>query len=486
MIGICIGLVGLVVIQVFWMRNNILLKEAQFEQGVSNALFAVSERLERMEKFQELRKHEAGRRLLLRLDTLRRPHAMEHPLNADAEQTFTPDPPADTRADGWPLRYEEHEELVSNMVRSILATRWGMDMRDRIDPEQLANVLREEFTAHGLPQGYAYGVFTKAGAPVMIPVDAREKEAELHASDQKERLFRYDITGPELHLHVLIPGQHRILLLSMLPMIIISSIFVVIIVVAFFHTMRTIVRQKRINDIRNDLVNNLTHELKTPISTVSLACEALMDPSVPKSEDQTRRYIAMIKDENKRLGSLVENVLQSAVLDSGQMVLKRVELDLHNVVNDVVRSSTIQLSRRNGRIDLELNAEIHHIHGDRIHLTNLLYNLMDNAIKYTEKEPRIVVATNSTDEGIYLSVMDNGIGIPRSEQTKIFDRLYRIPTGNIHNAKGFGLGLSYVRSVVQRHGGHIEVDSEPGRGSTFRIFLPFEYVREQQSAGGRG
>ena len=224
----------------------------------------------------------------------------------------------------------------------------------------------------------------------------------------------------------------------------------------------------------------------TPISTISLACEALNDPSVPQNEDSRRRFVAMIRDENKRLGSLVENVLQSAVMDSGHMLLKRVDLDLHNVVHDVVRSSSMQVSRRNGRIDLDLKAEIHHLTGDRIHLTNLLYNLVDNAVKYTEKEPRITIATRSTDEGVFLSVTDNGIGIPRSEQQKVFDKLYRVPTGNIHNAKGFGLGLSYVRTVVQRHGGRIELESEPGRGSTFRIFLPFEHVREQQTAAGRG
>src|SRR5690606_13657971 len=130
--------------------------------------------------------------------------------------------------------------------------------------------------------------------------------------------------------------------------------------------------------------NNLTHELKTPISTISLAYEALNDPSVPQNEDSRRRFVAMIRDENKRLGSLVENVLQSAVMDSGHMLLKRVDLDLHNVVHDVVRSSSMQVSRRNGRIDLDLKAEIHHFTGDRIHLTNLLYNLVDNAVKYTE------------------------------------------------------------------------------------------------------
>jgi two-component system phosphate regulon sensor histidine kinase PhoR len=229
-------------------------------------------------------------------------------------------------------------------------------------------------------------------------------------------------------------------------------------------------------------VNNLTHELKTPISTIGLACEALADPSMPRTEQQVRSYTAMIRDENKRLGALVENVLQSAVLDGGQMLVKRVELDLHALVHDVVRSSNILLDRRNGRMELDLQAEIHRVQGDRIHLTNLLYNLVDNAVKYTEKEPRIAIATRSDDRGITVSVTDNGIGIAASEQRKIFERLYRVPTGNIHNAKGFGLGLSYVRNVVERHGGRIRVESAPGRGSTFHIFIPFEHARTDEAA----
>jgi two-component system phosphate regulon sensor histidine kinase PhoR len=482
MIGISLGLIGLVVIQVLWMRNNIALKEDQFEQGVSNALFAVSERLERMEKFPVLQKHEAGRRLLQRLDTLRRPH-MES-VGGNRSDIIDLAPHDSTGAGEWPLGRKEHEELVAEMVRSILASRWDRDPKERVDPAVLSRLIGEEFKAHSLPEEYYYGIFTHDGETILLPVEYNDQREALLSSPHRERLFRYDIVGPELHLHVSIPGQHAMLIRSMLPMIIVSGVFVVIIMIAFFQTMRTIFRQKRINEIRNDLVNNLTHELKTPISTISLACEALVDPSIPKDEGQARRYVNMIRDENKRLGSLVENVLQSAVMDSGRMVLKRVDLDLHGVIQDVVRTSSMQVGRRNGRIDLDLSAEIHHTTGDRIHLTNVLYNLVDNAVKYTDKEPRIFISTRSNNEGIRISVTDNGIGIPRTEQRKIFDKLYRVPTGDLHNAKGFGLGLSYARTVVERHGGNIQVESEPGRGSTFHIFIPFEHVREQQTAAG--
>ena len=302
----------------------------------------------------------------------------------------------------------------------------------------------------------------------------------------RERLFRHDLALEGYFLRVAVDDERGLIHRGVVPQLIISALFIGLIIAVFAIALRIILRQKRISDIRNDLVNNLTHELKTPISTIGLACEALADPSVPKTDQQVRTFVGMIRDENKRLGALVENVLQSAVLDSGHMVLKLVDLDMHSLVQDVIRSSNIQVSRRSGRIETDLRAEIHHVQGDRIHLTNLLYNLIDNAVKYTRQEPVIRIVTHSNDTGITLSVSDNGIGIAPSEQRKIFDRLYRVPTGNIHNTKGFGLGLSYVRTVVERHRGTIRVESVPGQGSTFHLFIPFEHVITRQAAPGRG
>lgn len=510
LVAISIALIGLVVIQVIWIRNTIALKEAQFAQGVSNALHAVSDRLEQEEKMADLKRHRTGRRLLRKLDAARRSSHPPEMLDVEApvEMPVGPDsgglpiapaaptPPAEElSSEGmdeasspvWdPVEYEAHEALVTDMVRSILAPELARDIHERIDPGKLDSLLRVELEANGVPADVDHGIFNEAGEPIDPDALSEGTLAALRSSQHRERLYRHDLAGEPYYLHVLVPEQQRHLLLGMIPMLLLSALFVGIIALGFVHTIRTIVRQKRISDIRNDLVNNLTHELKTPISTIALACEALADPSLPKTEQQVKTFTGMIRDENKRLGALVENVLQSAVMDSGHMVLKRVELDLHNLLHDVVRSSNIQVSRRNGRIELDLQAEIHHLHGDRIHLTNVLYNLIDNAVKYTEQEPRVRILTRSDDLGIHVSVTDNGIGIAPAEQRKIFDRLYRVPTGNIHNAKGFGLGLSYVKTVVERHGGRIKVDSAPGRGSTFHIFIPFEHVSTAETAPGGG
>ena len=474
------ALAGLLAILVLHNHNTAALKEEQLRRGVKNALFAVSDRVELEERMRVLQEHEGGQRLLTRLDSLRRdarPRDALEPLGAGL---------GDPHVKAGPEMVHRGEaELVADLVRGILAAEMHGDVRERLNASDLSAHLRNELRAIGIEDSVLWGVYAADGSLLLTNGDGVSRTEELEASPHRERLFRHDLAGPEYHLHLLVPegtGTSRGLILLLL----VSALFMLVIAGAFGSTLRAVLYQKRINDIRNDLVNNLTHELKTPISTIALACEALADPSLPKTEEQVRTFTAMIRDENKRLGGLVENVLQSAVLDSGHMVLKRVELDLHALVRDVARSSAMQVSRRNGRIDLDLQAEIHHLFGDRTHLTNVLYNLIDNAVKYTEQEPRVRIATRSDDRGITLSVIDNGIGIPANEQRKIFDRLYRVPTGNVHNAKGYGLGLSYVRTVVERHGGRIDVQSTPGRGSTFRIFVPFEHVRTHQAAAGGG
>lgn len=484
--AITLALAGLIAIQVHWMRSTLAVREAQFHASADNALVMVSEQLERMERLRELKKHAAGRRLLHRLDTLRQgPPPLPPGPPVPLFDSIPPPPTGWDAPGGRTADSPDQAELVHDMVRAILATELQQDIRARIDPALLDSLLRAELLANKVEGPWTYAVHNAAGEEVWRP-DEHEPPPPSTDEPHRVKLFRHDLVGPAYFLHLHIPGHHRAMVRGMLPLIAVSLLFTLVVAAAFFITMRTIFRQKRIGRIRSDLVNNLTHELKTPISTIGLACEALTDPSVPKTDEQVRTFVGMIRDENKRLGSLVQNVLQSAVMADGQMLLKPVDLDLHAVIADVVRASNMQVSRRNGRIEADLKAEIHHVEADRTHMTNLLYNLIDNAVKYTEQEPRIRIATRSDNEGITISVADNGIGIPAAEQRKIFDRLYRVPTGNLHNAKGFGLGLSYVRTVVQRHHGRIRVESAPGNGSTFHIFIPFEHVRTHQAAAGRG
>lgn len=496
LVAIGLALVGLLAIQVKWVRDTKLLRQSQYHRSIDNALHAVSDRMERIERMQVLQGHKVGKRLLQKLDEHRdnevKRLGVRDGTGVIVEKDGSTEVPSGMEervTNETPVQQtsgEDQEELITDMVRGILASELARDIQERIDPHLLDSLLKEEMTANGIFDTVHFAVAAENGEPVHLSQVDRSAMPVRADTPFRERLFKHDHSGPEYFLLVDIPGEHAAIWRGLWPLLLISVVLMAIIIAGFGFTIRTIVRQKRIGEIRTDLVNNLTHELKTPISTIGLACEALSDPSMPKTEEQTRTFVGMIRDENKRLGSLVENVLQSAVLEGGHMVLKRVDLDIHTVVGEVVRSSSMLVERRNGRIDTELNAEIHHVNGDRTHLTNVLYNLIENAVKYAEQEPRIRIATISNDVGITISITDNGIGISPSEQTKVFDRLYRVPTGNIHNAKGFGLGLSYVRTVVERHSGRIKLESIPGQGSTFRIYIPFEHVNSPKIVGGRG
>jgi len=257
-------------------------------------------------------------------------------------------------------------------------------------------------------------------------------------------------------------------------LLLVSLAFMLALIFSFYYTISTIFQQKKLSEIKNDLISNMTHEFKTPISTISLAVEVLNDKSVEKSQERITNYVKMIGDENKRLSLLVENILQTAILDKGEFKLKIQPIDIHTLIEQTFTNIKLQVENKEGEIASQLNATKTIVNADRVHITNILFNLIDNALKYSKENPNIIVSTRNDDEGIFISVKDNGIGISKENQKRIFDTMYRVPTGNIHNVKGFGLGLSYVKAVVEKHGGSIKVESELGKGSVFTLYLPFE------------
>jgi two-component system phosphate regulon sensor histidine kinase PhoR len=459
--AITLALAGLVLIQWRWIAGTIALKDQQFSEHVDNALVAVTDRLERIEAMEDLRGNLSGQRMIRYLDSLE--------VNEDAGIRPPPTPI------GPEVAHSQRDSLLNDLVRGLFSGEAMRGMHERLDPQLLDSLIRDELKRRGIAERYEFGVFGPGPDPVLVELVFQDDAGVVHESPHRARLFRNDVSGEAYWLHVHLPDQKRFVLRSMQPMLLSSALFVLLIIAAFVYTLRTIWQQKRLGDIKNDLVNNLTHELKTPISTIALACEALNDPGIPKSPEQVKLFTNMIRDENKRLGLLVESVLQSAVTEGGRMRLRLVDVDLHAVLAEVVRNNAISAQNRGGRLQLETGAALAHVRGDRTHLANVFYNLIDNAVKYCEREPVIVISTRSDEKGITVSVRDNGIGIPRAEQKKIFDRLYRVPTGDRHNVKGFGLGLSYVKAVVEQHGGSIRLDSEPGTGSTFHIIIPFEH-----------
>jgi two-component system phosphate regulon sensor histidine kinase PhoR len=220
----------------------------------------------------------------------------------------------------------------------------------------------------------------------------------------------------------------------------------------------------------------MTHEFKTPISTISLAAEMLNDSSVSKTPEKQQRFVKMITDENKRLSILVESILQTAILDKGEFKLKISQIDIHEIINQAIQNTQLLIDQRGGAITKQLHATKSNVVADKLHLTNIIFNLIDNAVKYTKETPNIVISTRDAENGIEITIKDNGIGISKDNLRKIFDKFFRVPTGNVHNVKGFGLGLSYVKAVVEKHNGTIHVESEIGKGSTFKILMPYKIV----------
>ena len=262
---------------------------------------------------------------------------------------------------------------------------------------------------------------------------------------------------------------------GMLWMIIASVVFTSIIILAFFVTLRTLFNQKKLSEIKSDFINNMTHELKTPLATISLAIDALTNEKVIHDADKIKIYSSMIKEENKRMNKQVEKILQAARLEKEEIKLNLQRLDAHHVIRKVAENLALQIQEKNGTLELKLNATNPYIQADEVHFSNIIFNLLDNAMKYSESAPHILVETFKHGNGILsIKVKDNGIGMDKETQSRIFEKFYRAHTGNLHNVKGFGLGLSYVKAIVDAHEGKIKVESTPGKGSTFTITLPGE------------
>lgn len=368
---------------------------------------------------------------------------------------------------------EKRADMVNEIFEEIVSVDL-YNQADEIDTLALDSLLQQQLKDKGIGADYVYGIFD----PFMNAffVDGNEDDMQgILASRHKVNLTPGNVFSQPKFLSIFFPNQNKYLLRTMWLLLTISAMFILVIIFSFSFTVSTIIRQKKVSEIKNDFINNMTHELKTPISTISLACQALNDPDIKTREGIVDNYINVIADENKRLAMVVENVLRTAVMDKGELKLKIVDIDVNEVVNQVLQNMKIQLEQRGGQFITDLKATKTMVQADKIHLTNVVFNLVDNALKYTEKIPVIKVGTRNEENGVVVYVEDNGIGISKENQKKVFEKLYRVPTGNIHNVKGFGLGLSYVKAIVDKHNGWINVKSELNKGSRFEILIPHKY-----------
>lgn len=364
--------------------------------------------------------------------------------------------------------------LFNNLFDEVVHINVYNDYTSYIDTSLVDSLLRIELMSRGINTRYVYAILN---SPVCA-FDCKHSTGNALKDSLITSHYRVSLTAENLFakprmLSIYFPNESGYILKSMWIMLIVSALFILFIILLFYYSITTIFRQKHLSEIKNDFISNMTHELKTPISTISLACEVLGDEDISKTKERTTRYLTMIKEENKRLGILVENVLQTALLDKGNFKLKPITIDLHEIILQAIGSIQLAIDKKGGEISADLKANKHEIYADHTHIQNIIYNLLDNALKYTPEKPIIKIYTQELANEIEFCVQDNGIGIARENHKKIFEKLYRVPTGNIHDVKGFGLGLSYVKAIVEKHGGEVWVESEPGRGSNFHVRLPY-------------
>ncbi len=374
-------------------------------------------------------------------------------------------------------KYKKDEFGLSSLtqriyVESITEKVIGLDLplEQRTSLKELDSLITKEFEQRGFSASHKLAITNSEGSYLLRDEGFDENKG---GSIYQQKLFPYDPeSAPKYYLQVYIPKQGIVIIRSMGIMFLASIVLILIIVVLFIATLSIIFRQKRLAEIRSDFVSNMTHELKTPIATISLAAQMLEDKNIPVSLKNVDHLSKMVREESRRLGMLVEKVLQMAIFDRGTFKLKRKSLDVHSIIRKTIENYSLQFQAKHVKVTCEFNASESTIFGDEVHITNIISNLIDNAIKYSTDSPTIGITTLNKNDGIVVSVKDNGIGVSKEYQKRIFDQFFRVPTGNVHSVKGFGLGLSYVKKIAEMHDGQIWLQSEQGQGSTFSIYLP--------------
>ena len=354
----------------------------------------------------------------------------------------------------------------SNPIRQMSSSYYVVMINNEIDANLLEYLLREEFEKRDIIMDFEYGIYDCTddkmvyGSYIVVSNDESEPSGELPKWENQAYYFGVNFPKRESTI------------LNRMDVWVFSSLVLLLVVVFFAYSLIAIFRQKRLSEIQKDFINTMTHEFKTPISTIAISANVLKDPAISSQPERLLNYATIIDNENTRMKNQVERVLQLATMDRSELSLKKEEIDVGQLLSTIC--DRFRIVEENGPvIHLDIS-ESSKIEADRLHLSNVIYNLIDNAIKYSDKNPIIQISVKEDAGMLSISVKDNGIGIPDDQKKKIFQKFYRIPTGNVHDTKGFGLGLSYVQLIANTHGGKVSVSSELTKGSTFTLSLPIK------------
>ena len=521
---VSIALVALVAVQLFWIKNAVQLKKDEFRRDVHEALDNVVDKLEKITNAAKIKrkiklyKHGIAQRIQSgKQDKEKIKVKILEEFSIDSNGVITssikerqydgdsinnmidfPIEFADSASDYEKLKselVEKRAEMFSDLFDELISINIYKEYKPNIDTLTLDSLLQGELHQKGIYADYKRRVHIAQKGDSLNPENisgavnrdprlnqvrlARYRRHGFVNLDPNKHIFRINLSPNNvfinpLYLTIQFPDEQGYLLRTMWLTLSISAVIILSLVIAFFYTINTIRKQKKYTEIKNDFISNMTHEFKTPISTIALAGEMLTDTTVIKTPEKLERFTKMIREENKRLGVLVESILQTAVLDKGDFKLQRSEFDLNELIQSSIEKIQLQVDQKNGKLTANLIAKESTIYADRVHITNIVLNLLDNALKYSKEIPEITISTQNISNGVLLSVQDNGIGISKENVKKIFDQFYRVSTGNVHNIKGFGLGLSYVKAIVVKHGGQLSVESDIGKGSIFKIYIPFK------------
>ncbi|MDN3673726.1 HAMP domain-containing sensor histidine kinase [Flavobacterium branchiarum] len=344
----------------------------------------------------------------------------------------------------------------------------AMPINERISKEKLQKLLKKELEEYGVKTKFEFGIYS-SGIATKIKSDGFKYDKE---STYSIPIFADNEGNNKYELSVTFPHKKKFLLSELVSITILSIIFTLIIIIAYTSALNQLIRQKHISEIKTDFINNMTHEFKTPIATINLALDAIKNPKIIEDKEKVFRYLQMIRDENKRMHAQVENVLRISKLEKRELDINKEPTEIHGIIDDAIEHVSLILEDRGGTVTNHFNATRTTALINEVHFTNVLVNILENAIKYSPGIPKIEIFTENIKDMILIKVKDNGLGMSKVAQKRVFEKFYREHTGDLHNVKGHGLGLSYVKRIVEDHNGQVYVESEKGKGSTFIIKIP--------------
>lgn len=489
---------GLLFIQIFYMKNIVQIRYEQFAQGVRQSLVAVATHLEQDETRhfleEDVRQVETSAVVsqylgdpVPRLDGIKYSFTTKTGLEADLTikgdiseltkiQSSGGSVGAHYRAfqDDYRNRYLYQKGMLDDVILNIMSKASTRPVSERADSARVSTYLRQELDTLGLDVPFEFAVANYAGT-VLYKSNGFQTAASDRDNMFIQTLFPNDGAGPHNYLKVYFPTKSDYIF-SAISFLVPAFAFTFILLIIFVYTIIVAFRQKKLTEMKNDFINNMTHEFKTPISSISLAAQMLNDQSVRKSPMMLQQISTVITDETKRLRFQVEKVLQMSMFDENQNpTLRFQDVDANVAIANIQHTFKLKVEKYGGSIEAELNAERSTVNVDEMHFTNVIFNLLDNAVKYRNEEVPLklkVTTRDLSDNRLQICVADNGIGIRKDDLKKVFDKFYRVSTGNRHDVKGFGLGLAYVHKMVKAFGGDISVESELKKGTKFIVILP--------------